>query len=469
MANSGYVLAGMETLAQIIDRFILGKRGRWNENFTREQISNFLSNSCSGFLHSFGQNFPNKKKYDKYKDQETYTYQYCRDTRLFDNCTFIADSGGFQISIGRLTRVESMLLIKMYYEWLEESHDVINRAFILDVPPGPGCEIFTCFNDVYNLNLESYERALNLNDELRKKIIYVHHFRTPKLWEIYTKIMRENEMFPAFDYHATGGIVANMGSDMIIPCIIYVLPLIPLLNECKKYDRNYLNFHILGGANFRDIFFYELFKKIVKKHHNIDLNITYDSSGIYKQVMHARYVNVPDANGYIKKMNIKSDNLPMRFDGDNMQQGTKITVEEQFQNLLNTCATSHGFKPITTDGVYDDTTNTFHEDVKVYSLLYTLGRYGEIETQFKSYVNDALPYYENGDIGEFYNKCLEVTKVANQGKLTKKQKVKAYSISTSLDMLINLDEDYCKFLINKFLSKDEFFDLDSTMRTMKMV
>jgi hypothetical protein len=471
MANSGYVLAGFETLATIVDNFILGKRGRWNDNFTRPQISEFLSQACAGYLHSFGQNFANKKKYHKYKATEEAMYQQCRDMGIFDGCNFIADSGGFQISIGRLSRRESDLLMTMYYEWLEESHHVIQKAFILDIPPGPGCEIFHSFDDVYNLNLESYERARNLDDELRKKIIYIHHFRTPKLWEIYTKIMRENEMFPSFEYHGTGGIVANMSSDMMIPVIIYVLPIIPLLNECKKYNRNYLNFHILGGANFRDMFFYELFKMTVKKHHNIDLNITYDSSGIYKQVMHARYINVPDKHGYIKKMNIKSDNLHNRFDDlldlDN-NLWTSDTVEAQFQMLLNDCATSHGFKPISVDGVYDKNTKTFHEDVKTYAILYTLGRYAQIEADMKQMAHEAFPVYDSGDLETFYKMCSNVTRIINQGKLTKKQKTKAHSIARSLDALVNLDENYCDYIINKFLAKDEFFELDEKQRALKI-
>lgn len=471
MSNSGYVLAGFETLATVIDRFFKGKRGRWNDNFTRAQISKFFSESCSGFLHSFGQDFPGKKKYNKYNQVQTNLYNICRDMGIFDDCTFIADSGGYQISVGRLSRRESDLLMNMYYEWLEKSHSVLQKAFVLDVPPGPGCEIFTCFDDVYRLNLESYQRAKSLNDELRKKMIYIHHFRTPKLWDIYTKIMRENEMFPAFEYHGTGGIVANMTSDMIIPVIIYVLPLIPLLNEAKKYGRDYLNFHILGGANFRDIFFYELFKIVVKQHHNIDLNITYDSSGIYKQVMQARYINVLDIHGNIQKMNIKSSNLNKRF-YDKLDIDTNTwssnKVIDQFQILLDDCAASNGFKPITVDGVYDSNTNTFHEDVKVYSMLYTLGRYAQIETDMKEYANKLYPLYEQGNLDEFYKSCLDVTQIINQGKLTKKQKTKAHSISRSLDMLITLDEDYCKYLINKFLSKDEFNELDSKKRSLKI-
>ena len=273
MAKSGYVLAGFETLATILDNFIAGRRGRYENNFSREEVSKFLADNLSGLLHSYGQDFPKKKKYNKYNLKEGNLYNICRDMRIFDGCPLIADSGGFQISIGKLTRRESSLLYDMYYEWLVDYKDSYDRAFILDIPPGPGCEIFHNFEDVYKKNLDSYKRAQNLPDDVRKKIIYIHHFRTPKLWQIYTKIMRENDMFGAFEYHGTGGVVANMASDMIIPCIIYVIPLIPLINEARKNNRDYLHFHILGGANFRDVLFYELFTKVIKEKHNFTVNI----------------------------------------------------------------------------------------------------------------------------------------------------------------------------------------------------
>jgi hypothetical protein len=386
--------------------------------------------------------------------------------RIFDDCNFIVDSGGFQISTGKLTRRESDLLCQMYYEFIEEHHAVFDRAFILDIPPGPDCEIFHNFEDVYDQNLESYQRAKNLPDEIRKKIIYVHHFRTPKLWEIYTKILKEYDMFSAFEYHGTGGIVANMSSDMSIPCIIYVLPLIPLINEAKRCGRSYMNFHILGGANFRDVLFYELFKITLKKHHNFDLNITYDSSGPYKQVMHARFLNAKDEHGYIRKMSIKGSDIDKRFMAER-------TTAEHYQILMDELADQWGFKRINIDGVYgmypnksNIITETFHADVKAYSTLYALNIYGEIHEQMEKFAARVYPIYESGDMEHFYQECFEITRVINQGKLTKKQKIKAYSIPKSLDMLKDLDEDLCKYLIDKYLSKDEFIELDEKTKVL---
>jgi len=461
MARSGYILAGFETLATIVDMFIDGRRGKFEDNFTRADISRFLADTCAGYLHSYGQNFPKKKKYGKYSQTEANMYKQCRDMGIFDNCNLVVDSGGFQISVGQLTRKESDLLLNnMYYDFLVDHYDVYDSAFILDVPPGPGCEIFHNFQDVYELNRLSYNKAKELPEHVRKKMIYVHHFRTPKLWEIYTKILREDGMFTAFEQHGTGGIVANMASDMSIPCIIYVLPLIPLINEAIKHGRSYLNFHILGGANFRDVLFYELFKITVKKQHNIDLTITYDSSGPYKQLMQARFLNVKDDMGYMRKMSIKGDNLDKKFMPEQ-------TVLEKYQLIMDEMSDNAGFKRIDIDGVYGmypnrsgNMTETFHPGLKAYSTLYALSVYPTIQEEMRQFAHRVYPIYESGDLEAFYKECFDITRHINQGKLTKKQRIKAYSIPRSLDMLRDLDEDYCLHLVNKFLSKDEFTELN---------
>ena len=461
MVKSGYILAGFESLASILNNYMLGKNGRFYDNFTRDQISDFLGAICSGFLHSYGQNFAGKKRYKNYNKNEENVYNKCRSWGFFNSSNLIIDSGGFQISVGRLTRAESDLLGKMYYEWIENHHHVIERAFILDIPPGPNCEIFKTFKDVYDLNLESYNRAKELPDDVREKMIYIHHFRTPQLWNLYTKILREDNMFGSFQHHGTGGIVANMSSDMVIPCIIYVLPIIPLLNEAKKCGRDYLDFHILGGANFRDVTFYELFRKVVLEKHNIKLNITYDSSGLFKSLMIGRYLWVDHPDGYIQKMDLRTPNINNMF-------SKTIRVNEQLQIVLDNFADKMNFKKIKVGEIYDPKTGTFYEDVKVYSMLYMLWQWAEVQERSRKIADEIYPLYSSGETEEFTNKCAKLTRNLNSGKMTKKGVKKASSVSRSLDMLAQLDEDYCKFLVDKFLSKDEFNDLNDQTEVLKI-
>jgi hypothetical protein len=453
--NSGYILAGAETLANILDNFILDTKNRFEDNFTREDLSHFFQNTVSGFLHSYGQAFTNKKSYKNYNKNETSLFKKCRDTGFFENTPFVVDSGGFQASIGKLHKHETKLLIDHYHRFLVDSVDVYDKAFILDLPPGPDCVLFDTFKDVYEYNLHTYKIAANFPQEVLDKMIFILHFRTPKLWNIYTSIMRDHDMFNKFNYHATGGIVANMRGDMTVPCIIYTLPLVPLLNDCIKHKRNRLDFHILGGSSFRDIFFYELFRIHVMNTHNIDLNITYDSSGLFKGLMIGRFLHVRH-NNIFKKMDVRSKNLNKRFLG-------KELVIDKYRSEINRMAKENNFKPIKMKEVYDSETGTFFEEVKIYSMLYMLFQFKEIQNFLKEKAAELYPLYISKEDEEFSTGVIKVTQNLNSGKLTKKQTVKSHSVIRSLNMLSDLDETYCKYIVNKSLGKDEFYWLDKDL------
>jgi hypothetical protein len=459
MHRSGFVLAAFDTLCKITDRFMKNMRGRWDDNFTREQMSEFFSNICTGYLYSYGEDFANRKKFEKYNAGRYRIFRKCRETGLFDDAAFIADSGGFQISMGRLTLRESEIMMKLYYDFLREYHSILDRAFILDVPPGPGCKIFNCFSDIRRYNLQTYLEARDFPDELRNKIIYIHHFRTPKLWEIYTEILREYEMFPHFQYFGTGGVVANLQGDMVIPCIIYILPLIPLLNECKKYGRTELNFHVLGGANYRDIFFYQLFRRVIYDAHGITVNFTYDSTAPFKQVMFARYLHVENDIGSIIKMEFKSHLINSRFYGN-------VRVKDQIQMAVDHLSEEIGIKKINVEDIYDENTETLHEDVKVYTMLYILNKFSNVEEMINEFLDSVYPHYVEGNYDAFYEEVGPMMIKLNQGKMSKKERTKTASLITSLEMLKNLDEEKCEYIVNKFLSKDEFTELNKCQRIL---
>lgn len=454
--RSNYVCAGGETLLFILNRFM--NSDNFQNHFTKEDIDLFFSNTCNKFLHSFGQNFAGRKKYDKYSSQELDLLIKTRNYDFMNSCDWILDSGGFQISIGILDRRESEILFDLYYQFLVDNVKNYDRAFILDIPPGPNCKLFNSFYDVYDLNLKSYQFANSLPADVKNKIVYIHHFRTPHLWNIYSKIMRENNLFNEFQFHATGGIVANSSGDMDIPCIIYVLPLIPLLNECKKYHRTQLKFHVLGGATFRDILFYELFTLHVKKVHNIDLEITYDSSGLFKGVMVARFLPYIDTNS-IKKLDIRENSLHLRCKGD-------LKVIDVYRNLISNMAQEHNFKQISMDKIYNSETGTFYEENRVYTLMYMFQMYKDAQTHLQEKARDLYSLYETNNYDEFNHESELITRFINNDKITKKQKAKTNSILRSLNMLTELDETNCEHIVEKCLSKDEFIDLQTNNTTL---
>ena len=70
MVKSGYVLAGFESFATFLHFFTQNRHNRWNDNFTKSNISNFISKNISGLLHSYGQDFQNVKYFEKYSIKE---------------------------------------------------------------------------------------------------------------------------------------------------------------------------------------------------------------------------------------------------------------------------------------------------------------------------------------------------------------------------------------------------------------
>jgi hypothetical protein len=85
--------------------------------------------------------------------------------------------------------------------------------------------------------------------------------------------------------------------------------------------------------------------------------------------------------------------------------------------------------------------------------------YSTVQDKMRSIVGDLYSLYESGELEEFNNKAELITRNINNEKITRKQQNKTYSIVRSLDMLSNLDEDYCKHIVEKFLAKDEFIEL----------
>jgi len=464
LIKSGYVCAGFETLSSLLIRFINGQsttiESRFDDHFNDEKISNMLSKTITGFLHSFGQDFPGRKKYAKYVDKEYNVFKLAHEEKFINKNLLYADSGGFQASIGVIAKNETELLIELYHEFLHKTYPLLDRAFVLDLPPAPECLIFNNWDDVYRYNSMTYNMAANLPDEIREKMIYIHHFRTPMQLKIFNKIKNENNLFDKFNYFATGGIVSNSKGDVTIPCIIYVIPLVYLINDCIKYKRKSLEFHILGGANFRDMLFYEMFSIHVKKIHDIDLTITFDSSGLYKALMQGRVVYILDESSKtIKKTDIRSNKMNMRFYNND------IYTYEYILNKLNIMAEKFNFKKLDyLDNLYTDETNTLWDEVRAYLMLYMLYFYSEVQTVIHEYVYGGIyDLYTNGMISEFNESNVNFVKYLT-GKNTKKQILKSKLIAKSLDILTTLDEDYCEYLVNTFLAKDEIIKLNSNYK-----
>ena len=99
-------------------------------------------------------------------------------------------------------------------------------------------------------------------------------------------------------------------------------------------------------------------------------------------------------------------------------------------------------------------------------MLYSIESVRRIQEVSKQHSDELYPLYESGALEEFNRGVEQITRKFNYERITRKQKAKTNSLIRSLDMLTSLDEDYCEYIVNRFLAKDEFTHLnhDRTLR-----
>ena len=160
----------------------------------------------------------------------------------------------------------------------------------------------------------------------------------------------------------------------------------------------------------------------------------------------------------VVKMYVKTSNLDKRFGRNNRR------VIDAYNDELNDMADRYGFKRISLTNVSDiyqkEGKGTFHDPVKIYSMLYSLESMRQIQEVSKQRSDELYPLYENRELEEFNRGVELVTRKFNHERITRKQKAKTNSLVRSLDMLTTLDEEFCEYVVKRFLAKDEFIHLD---------
>lgn len=448
--SSNFVCAGVDTFEAIFRRF-LNSRNVGN-HLNSDLLSVFLENTVNKYLLSFGSNLSYKTK----KIANNHVEKFMKIVDTIKNSPFMKktelyiDSGGFQVSMGALTVGNMIPFIDLYKQYLEQHVDLYDKAFTLDLPPGPGSsDIFDSYKEIENLNRISYQKLASIPQNVKDKLIYIHHFRTPSLYKTWSKFLWQENLADGYKNFATGGIVQNMASDITIPIIVYTLPLSSITKFALAKKIKTFKFHVLGGANFIDVFYHRLFAYHINKTHKLNMEITYDSSAIFKGLLIGRFIPVLKQNLDLIKMDIKSSCLHLQFDN--------CTIEDKIYIVINELCKQFNFKEINTktEPIYSKESGTFTEIVALYLMLYIFFVYKQLEMLADIHVKRIYPMYQNGETSNFDNECLKITQSLNQGKMTSKQQAKTYSIFKSLNVLKDLDEQYNEHIITKFMSGDD--------------
>ena len=459
-----FVCAGGDCFASLMSNFMHKYDGMPYIN--NDTLKDCLMNTINRYLYSFGTGLSYKTKRMSKNHPQKIASEVDKIVAqpFMSECKLYIDSGGFQVAMGAVKTEDMPSFIDKYHQFLKDNHQKFTYAFTLDLPPGPSSasSIFESYNQIEELNRSSYKASASLPQEIKDKMIYVHHFRTPSLFNTWSKFLWEENLAEGYKNFATGGIVANSSTDISIPIIIYTIPLSEILKYAIAKGMTSFNFHVLGGANYIDVFYHKLFSYHIKKAHNVDVNITYDSSAIFKGLAIGRFIPVFKDNGNLIKMDLRSKALHMKFDGDH-------TIESKLYELLNEIADAYGFKKLNpeTDPVYDLDRGTFSRSVHMYLICYMFRMYRLLEQMSQKMVEDIYPLYLEGKQDEFDENCTILARKFNQGKNTKKSKAKVSSLFKSLQILTNMDTEYNKFLIHKFMSNDDISMMCGSERTIK--
>lgn len=434
-----------------------------------ENINKFMLSECNKYLSSVGmalkKNKPiNNKVFERYQQ----VFDSFKTLGYTQGVEILIDSAGYQFQTGQIKKNDCNKFVDYYHEFLTKNVEKVDYAFLFDPVPGASKSIVNSYSEMVKLNKMSYEKACELPEELRDKLLYIHHFRTPKIYKMYRSFLEEYKYPEYFKNFSTGGLVSfSRGSGSNPPIILYTIPLVDILTHVKERGLKSFRWHILGSTEWKDILVHKFVEHHIKKVYNIDIEITYDSSTIFQTLARGRYLYVPDMeNQSVWKMSLRSDSLKMKF-------RDKGTAETYLYKLYNDMAREYGFKildPIT-DPIYVDCEIDEHTGLtkggRMSKIMYNYGifsllrLFNLIETWSKDIVDMLYPLYESGHIDEFNKSIENIMLKFNNGKLSNTIYQRTSSVYNSLELLRSLDKDYCEYIVNKYMYMDEPSELKS--------
>lgn len=421
------------------------------EYLSCKTTNNFFHNTVNKYLSSVGKCISKGQKvthklFDNYSKLLNDMVSY----PAFDNCEIVVDSAGYQVQQGYLPKSEIKPYIDLYHsQFLQNDYHNFNYAFSLDLVPGVSYSPFKNWKETIKYNKYSYQKTSDLPQHILDKMIYIHHFRTPKLNEMFKKFLFEDRLADNFKHFSTGGLVSYGGIGC--PFVMYIVPLTHILYHLKQKGIKQCRWHILGGSEFKDLIFHKLVEKHVKEVHDIELEITYDSASVFMIFMRSRFTYVPiEETKSLWKLHVSTKNLGSDWRGEG-------PVEEVLYQKINDVIIPYNMKPL------DLNENPlYREDSTMDCLIYTyamaqmLNVYATVDRWCEELSEELYPMFQQGATKELTERLDIIMKNFNNGKFGRLIKQRSTAIINSLNILNDLDIDFCDNLVNTYLSGDEF-------------
>jgi hypothetical protein len=326
-----FVAAGIQTVTSILTKY------------RPDKDIDFVKHFCNKGLVSFGSKVKEVKP--------DYTTKFVKNEiepirKYRDVLEVYLDSGGYQVSTGQIPLSEIDKFTDHHISYMENYPDDFDYAFTLDIPNNP------LYTETLDLNRNSLTKLYNSKVNL-DKMMFVNHFRTITVFEVWNKLLDEFEVDKKFKAFSIGGLVVAQANVKRLPFMFYIVGFLMLLARWLQNNTlpSKFKFHILGNSTFKDVLFFCLLSEHVKNKFGSEMIITYDSSNLFKRFQQARsfvYFDQDKELGY----EISAKELELEY-----KNGTGLTNLEVMLKEFDTMASIIGDNvdfsiPIYTNGKF---------------------------------------------------------------------------------------------------------------------
>jgi len=459
-----YIYAASETLLSLI----YNTGGEIDSDF----FEGYITNISNKFLITYGTGLSKSTKtnYNKLKTPNNYnnsliktvfgkpfmikSFDYLQKNKL----QLFMDSGGFQATMGYLGKQELNLFIREYANFISNYNQFFSYFFTLDLLFITGS--MANKKDLLNINHTSFTMLANLPDEIKKKLIFIYHFRTPTIYSIWKEISKTYEK-QFSNYYSMGGIVAFSGSAKTTPIHLYIIPLCQIIKNALEQKQDNIKIHILGGASYKDVFFYKVISKIIEYYHKIKVEITYDSSAPFKQFQQARICDIliPDTF-IIQTLSVKENDLnKIALPKLNIDKTIEQYLFSRYNAMLSNMDKNGKYNSILNNRKFyqfntDKNQSVLNKEIALIGMLNIANQYKLVEEMSDKYLNEIFYLFENGREEEFFDLIYNKMILLNRMKISRKLRTQ-YKLKKSMQVLKDLDIDYIDHVVNTYLSSEE--------------
>lgn len=430
--NSGYgnyVIAGGDCIVHFLTPHI-------GELYTAEQVKNHLSNNVNRLLYSFGARL---SKHNNKID----TRRVARISREVDkirNCPFTSDSplsidsGGYQVCMGYVNYEKIPDYINIYSDFIQKKHKDFSMCFSLDLPISRS-GIFKTYSQMEYYNEMSYKAFSNFSPEIKKQIYYIHHYSSPKVYDIFLRFLNDCDYANGFTNFS------SPPESSLNSSVAYSIPLSDIVTHCKKVGLTSFNFHALGGASSIDTFLYQLISKHIEYRHGIKVRITYDSSTLFKGIAVGRSIRLFKRDNMLYTGDIHSNNIHTKFDREK-------SLEDKMYDSINEMSQHYGFKIL--DPVQYPLYNPDGKtNMKVYCMLILqqMNIYRRVELMCEEAIEDIYSYYKEDNMPDFIDSCMKFLAKICDGRVTRKVYDYCSSLPQTMRVLEMCDTGFNKYIL----------------------